>query len=275
MLTMTTKYKAALLVASSKADISTELNAVIVNASVQAINARGVFTIALSGGSNVGFLSSLPEAFASNNVDPQFHAWHVILADERCVPTTDVDSNMGALQEGLFSKLTTIPQSQIHGINQEKLVVEQSTTAAVIAADYEPIVHSVIAKSGGKLDMAVLGFGPDGHTCSLFPNHPLLKEKFKWVASLDDSPKPPPSRITLTFPVLNTKTRHVVFCGAGSSKSPILREVFEGVVSMSSPTTCVATMKDPAPYPCGAVRPDDGDLTWVVDVDAMEGIARL
>lgn len=266
---MTTKYEAALIVASSKAEISAELNAVIVNASVQAIDARGVFTIALSGGSNVGFLSFLPEAFASKNIDPQFHVWHVILADERSVPTTNEDSNMGALQEGLFSKLTSIPQSQIHGINQEKLL---ESTAAV-AADYEPIVHSVMAKSGGKLDLAVLGFGPDGHTCSLFPNHPLLKEEIKWVASLDDSPKPPPSRITLTFPVLNTKTRHVIFCGAGSSKSPILREVFEGV-KMTSPSTCVATMKDPAPYPCGAVRPD-GALTWVVDMDAMEGIARL
>ena len=276
--TMTmTKYEAALVVARERAEISTEVNAVIVNASVQAMNDRGVFTIALSGGSNVGFLSSLPEAFASKNIDPQFHAWHVILADERCVPMTDEDSNMGALQKGIFSRPTcSIPQSQIHGINQEKLLVESSSSsAAALAADYERIVHSVIEKSGGKLDMAILGFGPDGHTCSLFPNHPLLKEEVKWVASLDDSPKPPPSRITLTFPVLNTMTRHVVFCGAGSSKSPILKEVFEQVKMTTSPTACVATMKDPAPYPCGAVRPEDGALTWVVDTDAMEGIARL
>ena len=145
-----------------------------------------------------------------------------------------------------------------------------------VAADYEVIVRSVVNKSGGKLDMAVLGFGPDGHTCSLFPNHCLLKEESKWVASLDDSPKPPPSRITLTFPVLNQKTRHVVFCGAGSTKSPILQKVFEKVTKTTRPSTHVATMKDPAPFPCGAVRPDDGDcLTWVVDTDAMEGVIVL
>jgi 6-phosphogluconolactonase len=276
----TTKYEAALIVAaSSNADIAAELNGVIVDACIQAMNARGVFTIALSGGSNVGFLSTLPQVFCSKKVDPQFHAWHVILADERVVPMTNKDSNMGALQQGLFSNVNmTIPQTQIHGIHYIHPESPSTTTSAVaVAADYEVIVRSVVNKSGGKLDMAVLGFGPDGHTCSLFPNHCLLKEESKWVASLDDSPKPPPSRITLTFPVLNQKTRHVVFCGAGSTKSPILQEVFEKVVIKTTRPlpTHVATMKDPAPFPCGAVRPDDGDLTWVVDTDAMEGVIVL
>jgi len=261
-------YDASLLVAQSKASIPEVLNSTIVDYSQEAIAERGSFTVALSGGSNVNFLASLQDAFDAKGVDPKFHAWHVILADERCVLSTDDDSNMGALQSQVFSKLS-IPPSQIHGINEEKLTV----SSEAVAEDYEPIVRNVLSKSGGQLDLAVLGFGPDGHTCSLFPDHPLLEESSKWVASLDDSPKPPPSRITLTYPVLNTKTRHVIFCGAGRSKTPILQAVFD-TVKKSGPDFTV-TMMDPPPYPCASVRPVDGTVTWVVDTNAMNGISHI
>ena len=261
-------YEAALIVAPSKAFLSERLNAAIVDFSKAAINERGVFTVALSGGSNVGFMASLQDAFVAKAVDPKFHAWHILLADERCVPSTDKDSNMGALQTEVFSNLS-IPTCQIHSINEDKL----SISSQAVAADYEPIVREVLAKSGGKLDLAVLGFGPDGHTCSLFPNHSLLDEQTKWVAALDDSPKPPPSRITLTYPILNTKTRHVVFCGAGSSKTPILQATFESVKTIGSDYQ--VTMRDPPPFPCAAVRPRQGTVTWVVDTDAMNGIAHI
>jgi 6-phosphogluconolactonase len=132
----------------------------------------------------------------------------------------------------------------------------------------------------------ITGFGPDGHTCSLFPGHDLLKEQTKWVAAIEDSPKPPPKRITLTFPVLNKQTRHVIFCGAGGSKSPILKDIFSSVIAQADDAYQVAdgvrytaSLTNPAPYPCAMVYPDsDGNentLTYVVDADAMKDVPTV
>lgn len=269
---------ASLAVASSKGGIAGLLNAAIVKICVDAIKARGVFCVALSGGSNASFLSSIDDAFRAAGQDPKYDCWHVILADERCVPTEDPDSNLGLLQEKFLSKVP-IPANQIYGIDQAKRM--DSTEA--VAKDYEATVKKVMQLSGGLIDLCVLGFGPDGHTCSLFPDHQLLSETQKWVAAIEDSPKPPPKRITLTFPILNTKTRHVIFCGAGNSKSPILKEIFSSVVLDSTESNVIdsgrykATMAVAPPYPCAMVSPDtspdfDNTIEWIVDSEAMDGV---
>lgn len=64
----------------------------------------------------------------------------------------------------------------------------------------------------------LLGMGPDGHVASLFPGHSLMKENEKWVTFIKDSPKPPPHRITFTFPVINSSAYvAMVVTGAGKA----------------------------------------------------------
>jgi 6-phosphogluconolactonase len=275
-MTASTSTEPRMIVAFEKDSLPAHLNSAIAEICQRATSERGVFTIALSGGSLPVFLSSMEEAFDELEIEMNLSQWHVILADERCVPSSDSESNLKSLRDNLFSQVK-VPRDQIYGINESLL-----PDAEAVAVAYEATVKKVLEKSGGFLDLAVLGFGPDGHTCSLFPEHALLAEDTKWVAAVTDSPKPPSARITLTLPLLNTKTRHVIVCGAGESKGPILRNAFISLTKSEAPYKIprgaiykVVLENDPAPYPCGMVIPDtsiegySNTLTWIVDAEAM------
>lgn len=102
--------------------------------------------------------------------------------------------------------------------------------------------------------------GPDGHTCSLFPGHPLLQEELRWIAWLDDSPKPPAKRITLTYPVLAHAYR-AAFVITGDGKKEILSQALDG--------------HEP-PLPASLVRPvAPGEVFWFADEAAVSGISII
>jgi len=287
-----------LLVAPSKAELPNVLCDVIVTLASEAIAKRNQFSIALSGGSLPKFLGKLPDVFAEKGIDPKWDSWHVFLADERCVPATSEDSNLKAITSNFLDlEGVGIPQDQIYGIDdgltKQLLAQEEAAeskaadaTTEAIAVQYEETMRRILQQQQPTtaLDLAVLGFGPDGHTCSLFPGHALLDldDPGKFVASIVDSPKPPPRRITLTLEFLNHHTNHIIVCGAGASKHPIIEKVFDfGDAttdnSDATPTcktqTLLPRLVSPPPYPCSMVTPKES-LTWVVDADAIAGDAK-
>ncbi|MGH9145841.1 MAG: 6-phosphogluconolactonase, partial [Vicinamibacterales bacterium] len=83
-----------------------------------------------------------------------------------------------------------------------------------------------IAGSPPRVDMILLGVGPDGHVCSLFPGHPALDESSRLVVAVTDSAKPPPRRLTLTLPAL-AGTSLLVIAAFGNEKAAIVREALE------------------------------------------------
>lgn len=96
-----------------------------------------------------------------------------------------------------------------------------------IAGDYEQNIREKfgVESKTPSFDLLLLGIGPDGHTCSLFPDHELLNVTDRLVAFINDSPKPPPQRITMTYPLINN-ARHSIFAVAGKGKADIIRKIF-------------------------------------------------
>jgi len=110
-------------------------------------------------------------------------------------------------------------------------------------------------------DLLLLGCGPDGHTCSLFPDHELLRETDSWVAPISDSPKPPPKRITLTLPVVTHGLR-IAFVATGEGKRDALRQIFDTEEGRS--------------LPCGLVNVGGAEkVSWFTDTKAADGVRFL
>ncbi|RVX69224.1 hypothetical protein B0A52_07200 [Exophiala mesophila] len=243
--------------------VAAQLRTYILQTQKSALHRHDVFKIAVSGGSLPATLArALLVPGEQENADnaPQFSKWHIFFADERAVPLDHEDSNYGLLKQDLLDK---IPQEQgtpkVYPIDVKLLDNTQD-----LADQYqETLMSSFANKDSVRLpvfDLILLGCGPDGHTCSLFPGHELLREADAWVSPIEDSPKPPPRRITLTLPVL-THAHKVAFVATGAGKKDILKKILEADDEGRS-------------LPCGLVNEGGGDkVSWFTDSAAVEGIS--
>ncbi|HEX8825035.1 MAG TPA: 6-phosphogluconolactonase [Archangium sp.] len=132
--------------------------------------------------------------------------------DERFVPPDHPESNYLLAEEALFKPLG-VATKQVFRMQGERADRDEA------ARDYEKLLPPV-------LDVVALGMGEDGHTASLFPGHAALEEKERRVLAVV-GPKPPPWRLTLTLPVLQS-ARKVLGLVSGAGKRDMVRRVLAG-----------------------------------------------
>jgi 6-phosphogluconolactonase len=217
----------------------------------EAIEKRGQFTVALAGGSTP---KALYELLASdrfkNNID--WSRVYFFFGDERHVPPDDPLSNFRMANESLFEPLKILKKNIFRWMTEEK-------HAEIVADDYESwiwdffVKQELLTKESDKepaFDLVLLGMGADGHTASLFPFTEALGETEK-LAVANPVEKLNATRLTLTFPVFNN-ARNIIFLIAGEEKAEALKAVLEGA-------------SEPEKFPSQNIKPENGNLFWLVD----------
>jgi 6-phosphogluconolactonase len=212
------------------------------------VRARGVCTVALSGGSTPRGLYRSLAGEREGSFRPRL-SWdriHFFWGDERHVPPEHPDSNYRMAHEALLSRVA-IPPDNVHRIKTEY------SDAGKAADEYDRTLREFFRLAAGqfpRFDLALLGMGSDGHTASLFPGTGAVHEQehlvvANWVEQFHGY------RVTLTPPVLNNAA-YILFLVSGEDKAEVLQAVLQGAYR-------------PDRFPAQIVRPTHGRLLWLVD----------
>lgn len=215
-----------------------------------ALSTRGRADVVLTGGTSGG--ASLAAA-ASSPLAPaiDWTSVHVWWGDERFVTAGDPDRNEGQAQDALLASLP-LPEENIHRMGSSDDYASAEDAAAAYVAE--------ITEHGNPAwDLAMFGVGPDGHVASLFPGHEVFSEQMSGAdvpdaVAVHDSPKPPPTRVTLTLQGI-ARARRVWLLAAGAGKADAVAQA----------------MRPDSALPASAVRGVEETL-WMLDAEAA---ARL
>jgi 6-phosphogluconolactonase len=216
-----------------------------------AVMKRGVFFVALAGGNTPRDLYLLL-AHENWRARVPWQQTNIFFGDERCVPPDHPDNNYRMAREALLDQLS-LPERNIH-----RMRGEDDPHAA--AAAYEKEIFDVFGAAGIKkpcFDLILLGLGNDGHTASLFPETPALREKEKLVTA-NYVEKFKSYRLTMTLPLLNASL-NVLFLVSGEGKAAIIDEIFKNSTRSFQ-------------YPAELVQPHVGKLLWLLDRTAAAAL---
>lgn len=175
-------------------EVASALAQKLLSLAQQAIAEKGAFTLVTAGGTT---FQKCYEYLSQSDAD--WHQWHIYMGDERCLPADDKDRNSVALTQAwlYFGK---IPAKNIH-------IMPAELGAELAAQSYQQLIEPIDC-----FDVVLLGMGEDGHTASLFPGHHHSANQSVIVET--HSPKPPSSRVSLSYETLaNAKTVFKVITG--------------------------------------------------------------
>lgn len=222
-----------------------------VTAANKAIQDANKFSVALSGGKT-------PRHMYKYLVKPEWRdrvPWekvHIFWGDERCIGLDDLENNAYNTFRQFLEKVPIDPE-HIHRIQSGK-------PPPAAAQLYEAALRAYFGSRLPAFDLIFLGLGENGHTASLFPGSPILKDAQHWVAAVyvDELQM---YRISFTTEIIN-QARNVVYLVSGQSKASILRQVIEGKL-------------EPEQLPAQLIKPVNGELYWLVDEDAASLLTEM
>ncbi len=207
------------------------------------IATRGRADVVLTGGTvGIALLSSLAQSALSGLID--WTSVHVWWGDERFVASGDGDRNEGQAQEALLRHVP-LPEENIHRMGASDAFGTAEEAAEAYAAD-------ILAAGSPAWDVALFGMGPDGHVASLFPDHQSFIDGRSGAdaRAVHDSPKPPPTRVTLSLPAIN-RAKRVWVVAAGAAKADVVGRALAGDATL----------------PAAAVHGVEETL-WLIDAEA-------
>ncbi|WP_280424795.1 6-phosphogluconolactonase [Nocardia carnea] len=210
---------------------------------------RGTASVVLTGG---GTGIALLEKVRAEPGGLDWSKLDIFWGDERFVPAGDPERNELQAHRALLDHVPVDP-ARVHIVATSDGEYPDPVEAA---AEYATAVRAHLAASGG-FDLHLLGMGPDGHINSLFPGHTgTIREEREPAVAVTDSPKPPPVRVTLTYPAIR-RSRHVVLVVSGANKAEPVAAALNGA--------------DPLEIPAAGAHGTES-TTWILDQEAAAAL---
>jgi 6-phosphogluconolactonase len=222
----------------------------------EAQTSRGEADIVLTGGSmGIAVLAALSQSPGRDTIDwKQLNIWW---GDERYLPAGDPERNETQARGALLDSVPLDP-ARVHPMPSSDGPEGSDVDAAAARYSGELAARAPRGQDVPEFDVLMLGVGPDAHVASLFPEHPALYEREASTIGVRGAPKPPPVRVSLTFPSL-CAARNVWFLVAGPDKARAVGLALSGAGWLQAPAAGAVGIRS---------------TTWLLDRDAATHVPQ-